>query len=149
MNSLIKIKRVSKKIIIDELSKIIVDHSINIVDEVQFDAKINLLFEDCSNISEERFIANATNIRNKPLYGRLPANYEFLAEQSNNDALVAKVNKIIGDNIVLRIETHSGGAKLFFKSQEEFEIMRNHKNKDEAKLLISTTLSTTKFDFNF
>lgn len=82
MSNLIKTTKINKNIILDELTKIIIDHTIAIDAEL-LKQKVNLLYEDCKDISAENFISNATILRKRELFGRLPANHLFLKTDSN------------------------------------------------------------------
>lgn len=91
MNSLIKTTKLTKNIILDELTRIIIDHSINI-DQEKLKQKINLLFDDCKEMTAEIFIENCKIIRKNELYGRLPANHKFL-KPIENEFEASKWNK--------------------------------------------------------
>lgn len=78
MTNLIQTTKITKKLILQELMKMKVDHSINI-SEKELEAKINLLFEDIKEMTAERFLANCEVLRKSELYGKLPANHQFLS----------------------------------------------------------------------
>ena len=77
MNNLTKTSKITKNLILNELTRIVVDHSI-VIEEEKLEQKINLLFEDAKHITAERFLANCEIIRKQELYGKLPANYKFV-----------------------------------------------------------------------
>ncbi len=76
MNNLIKTTQLTKKLILEELIKIKIDHSIQI-SERELEIKINLLFEDCKEMTAEKFSANCKIIRESDLFGKFPANFKF------------------------------------------------------------------------
>lgn len=82
MNNLIKTTQLTKKVILEELMKIKIDHSIQI-SERELDAKVNLLFEDCKEITSERFLINSSFLRKKELFGKFPPNHEFILPKTN------------------------------------------------------------------
>jgi len=103
MNSLIKSNKLTKKIILQELSKMIYDHSINI-NQNNLEKKIDILFEDCQNLSAERFIDICQSLRARELFGKLPANYLFTGVSVAITCNVAReINKICYDNLVFGI----------------------------------------------
>jgi len=107
MNSLIikqhdvlAFSKLSRKTILDCLTRIKIDHSINI-SEKELDAKINLIFEDCRDMSNLQFFENSEKLRKGNLFGKFPRNEEF--KVSAVPALVFKINKLIGENLVEKI----------------------------------------------
>lgn len=110
MNSLIKtnnlkeldLNRVTKRTILDCLMAIKIDHSIQI-SESDLEAKVNLLFADCKDISNSQFIERSNEIRKSNLFGKLPKNIEFTENQL--PILVFKLNEIAGDQYFESIET--------------------------------------------
>lgn len=83
MTNLIKTTQLTKKVILDQIALMILDHQLEISKD-NLEKKINLLFEDCKNLSAETFIENCRILRKQEMYGKLPANFKFLqpAEKS-------------------------------------------------------------------
>lgn len=81
MNNLTTTTQITKKVILEELMKIKIDHSIQI-SEKELDAKVNLLFEDCKEITSERFKGNSAFLRKKELFGKFPPNHEFICPKT-------------------------------------------------------------------
>lgn len=84
MNNLMKInddernKSLSKKIVLDCLTAIRIDHNIDISTE-NFRVKIELVYNDCKNLTNEEFITNCEVIRKRELYGKIPASFVFVS----------------------------------------------------------------------
>jgi len=74
---LIKTTKLTKNLILDELTKIIIDHSISIEPE-KLKQKINLLFDDCKDMTAELFVENCKILRSQEMFGKLPANGKFI-----------------------------------------------------------------------
>jgi len=103
MNNLIKINQLTKAIILRELTKIRIDHSIEINTE-NFKEKINLLFDDCTKrgVSEQYFINKCEQIRCSNLFGKMPENFRFyenFIKITNEFALSA--NQILGADLII------------------------------------------------
>jgi len=83
MKILIKTNKLTKELILKELTMMRVDHSIEITDEL-LDIKISILLEDCKDLTAEAFAENCRVLRKQEMYGKLPANFKFLqpAEKS-------------------------------------------------------------------
>lgn len=79
MTNITTTTELTKKLIAQELLKIKVDHSITISEE-DFKLKVNLLFDDLKNCTAEKFIATCQELRKKQLFGKLPANIDFVGE---------------------------------------------------------------------
>jgi hypothetical protein len=76
--------KLSKKIIFEQLLKIKIDHSIQISQE-NLESKINLLFEDCKNLSAEEFVRNCQILRKTELFGKFPPNFKFLEPEEKSE----------------------------------------------------------------
>lgn len=63
------------------LTRMLVDHSITISQE-NLDHKINILFEDCKDMTDADFIEVSEKLRKGELYGKLPASKDFLETKS-------------------------------------------------------------------
>lgn len=63
------------------LTRMLVDHSISISQE-NLDKKINLLAEDCKDMTDAEFIEVSERLRKGELYGKLPASKDFLEAKS-------------------------------------------------------------------
>jgi len=66
-----------KTTIIQCLTRMLVDHSISIT-EKNLEQKINILFEDCKDMSDAEFVEVSERLRKGELYGKLPASKDFL-----------------------------------------------------------------------
>lgn len=99
MNELIVTTKLTKKVILQQLMKIKIDHSIQI-SEAELDAKVNLLFEDCKDCSAELFIAISEKIRKQEMFGKLPANYLF----SQKVTLIEELNMLAGQDLFEKVE---------------------------------------------
>lgn len=64
------------------LARMLVDHSITI-SEKNLDQKINILFEDCKDMTDSDFIEISEKLRKGELYGKLPASKDFLEAKSS------------------------------------------------------------------
>lgn len=134
--------KLTKKVILEELWKIKIDHSIQISEE-ELDMKIKLIFDDCQNMDISTFKAICKKARMNELYGKMPANYVF-AESQVKTKLVpiqVKFNKFMNyefsnrikesdDEVVINLRTHNfklqidsdpilqNKIKEFFKNKE-------------------------------
>lgn len=90
----LNLNKITKKVILECLIRIKVDHGISI-SEQDLEAKVNLLYDDCKNMVVSQFIEKSELIRKSKLYGRLPTNYEFL-EHGTNCPILFKLNSIVG-----------------------------------------------------
>lgn len=70
-----------KETILDCLTKMIIDHSI-IIETEKLRAKINILFEDCKDMTDAEFMEVSERLRKGELYGKLPASKDFLETKS-------------------------------------------------------------------
>ncbi|MBM5782589.1 MAG: hypothetical protein FJ368_04115 [Pelagibacterales bacterium] len=111
MNNLIKTTELTKSIILDELTKIILDHNI-IIEQEKLKQKINLLFQDCKDMTAEHFVSNCEKIRKSELFGKLPANFRFL-EGLNSDSKINQLNKIAGFEAFKSIEQTEDSVSLY------------------------------------
>lgn len=90
----LKTNQLTKKIVLECLIKIKVDHSIEI-SQNDLDIKVNLLYEDCKYQPAELFIIQSETLRKGKLFGKLPANHEFYCKyKMPNEVIFA--NKVIG-----------------------------------------------------
>lgn len=69
--------QLTKKIVLDCLMQIKIDHSITI-SENDLAAKVNLVFKDCKNMTAESFIKSCELLRMAKLYNKLPTSSEIL-----------------------------------------------------------------------
>ena len=64
------------------LIRMMIDHSITISQE-NLDQKVNILFEDCKDMTDADFIEISERLRKGELYGKLPASKDFLEAKSS------------------------------------------------------------------
>lgn len=136
MNSLMKVNKLTKKIILQELAKMIYDHSLNI-EQSNLDKKIDILFEDCQNLSAERFIDICKNLRAKEMFGRLPANFHFTGVGFNITCEIAKeINKMCYDNLVAEVKKDGEQIKVIVVDDASLKKIRALPE-DLGKLIIA------------
>ena len=73
---IIEDKPLTKKVVLDCLMRIKLDHSIAITEQ-ELDLKVNLTYEDCKDMSAELFIECCEAAREKNLYNKLPSSSEI------------------------------------------------------------------------
>jgi hypothetical protein len=122
MNNLIKIEPVTKKIILDCLMKIKLDHQI-IITEKELREKINLLFEDCKDLPAEIFIKNCEILRKREMFGKFPINYAFISPDNKpaQSSLCYAINKLIGQELIKDFIEKDDCVEVEFKSAFAFD----------------------------
>jgi hypothetical protein len=84
MTNLIKTTQLTRKVILDQIALMILDHQLEISKE-NLERKINLLLEDCKELTAEAFTENCRALRKQEMYGKLPANFKFLQPVEKSD----------------------------------------------------------------
>ena len=133
-----KFNKLTKRTIANCLGKMQLDHSISI-DTKTFDKKVDLLFEDCQMMSDEQFNEVAEKLRNGELYGKLPASKDFL--QKNDPNLVGKINDLLGENLIVKIEKLEERAVLSI-TQENWKKFKESGWKDRVSKILAEELGT-------
>lgn len=69
-------QKLTKKTVLKEVSKIRVDHSISI-SEQDLKIKLQLIFEECQDLTNKQFIQNCKILSKRDLFGKLPPAFKF------------------------------------------------------------------------
>lgn len=116
----------------------------------------NYCIERNNNVNPQKFFdyynaGSWKDAKGKPVknWKQKLINWEDGESKPKTQDPTAEINKILNCNLIVKIETSGSTAKLYFNNQADFEKMRLHPKKEEAKTLISKTLSTNKFEFNY
>lgn len=78
-------KKLTKKIVLKEVSKMRVDHSIFII-ESDFKVKLQLIFEECQDLTNKQFIQNCKILSKKDLFGKIPPAFKFKQPLNKEEA---------------------------------------------------------------
>jgi hypothetical protein len=116
----------------------IIDHSI-IIETEKLRAKINLLFEDCKDMTDAEFIEVSEKLRKGELYGKLPASKDFL--QKNEPNLVDRINDLLGEELIVRIEKVEEKAVISV-SQGNWQKFKESGWKDRVNEILREKLGT-------
>lgn len=77
-------KKLTKKTVLNEVSKIRVDHSISI-SEQDLKIKLQLIFEECQDLTNNQFMQNCVILTKKDLFGKIPPAFKFKNPLDRND----------------------------------------------------------------
>lgn len=78
-------KKLTKKIVLNEVSKIRVDHSISI-SEQDLKIKLQLIFDECQDLTNKQFIQNCKILSKKDLFGKIPPAFKFKQPLNKEEA---------------------------------------------------------------
>ena len=77
-------EKLTKKVVLKYVSQMRIDQNVSI-SESDFKVKLQLIFDDCSDLTNNQFIENCKILAKKDLYNKIPPAFKFKNPLEGND----------------------------------------------------------------
>ncbi len=77
-------EKLNKKVVLKYVSQMRIDQNVSIT-ESDFKVKLQLIFDECSNLTNNQFIDNCKVLLRRDLYNKIPPAFRFKDPHANNN----------------------------------------------------------------
>ncbi len=77
-------EKLTKKVVLKYVSQMRIDQNVSI-SELDFKVKLQLIFDECCDLTNNQFIENCKTLAKKDLYNKIPPAFKFKNPLDSND----------------------------------------------------------------